>query len=386
MRAAVALASLVLGCADSDATWWTDEACEPAAAPGDGMVRVTAQGAFELDGKPYLPRGVNSYPLLQHVGNGDEAAAEDILAQAAALGRPLVRTPAFLDAGDNPARLRDDRGVLREAGLVALDRVLALAAEHDVRLILILTNNWPDFGGAEAVLEMVAPGEHLPKNAFWSEPRALSAQLDYERALAARINSVNGRSYAEDPTIFAWELANEARCEHELTPSPCNAQTLVRWAGAMAEGLRTAGVKQPIAWGGAGHLGEHGEHLAELAAAHVVDILTMHLYEQSAVDLPPILRFELAMARGSEAIRTRAALAREHALPLLLEEVNWKPAAGTADSDAERATVLATWLEQARALRVGALPWMIGEPGRADYDGYLIDARQPTTLAVLRCE
>jgi hypothetical protein len=57
------------------------------------MVRVRA-GRFELGGEAWLPRGVNSYPLLQHAGTGALAAVDDILAQAVRLNRPLVRTLA----------------------------------------------------------------------------------------------------------------------------------------------------------------------------------------------------------------------------------------------------------------------------------------------------
>src|SRR5690606_40632590 len=57
-----------------------------------------------------LPQAINSYPLLQHAGEGRLSAVEDILAQAQALGRPVVRTPAFMDGGDHPARIRDSDG------------------------------------------------------------------------------------------------------------------------------------------------------------------------------------------------------------------------------------------------------------------------------------
>jgi mannan endo-1,4-beta-mannosidase len=254
-----------------------------------------------------------------------------------------------------------------------------------VRLLLVLTNNWRDFGGAEAVLAMVAAGEGLPKNAFWSDPRAIEAQLAYQRALSARINTVNGQRYAEDDTIFAWELANEARCEERITPALCDAQTLARWASTMAEGLRASGVLQPIAWGGSGYLGEHGEDLRSIAQTGAVDILTMHLYANDVRAPSPAPRFEVAMAFGALAIRQRAQVARDAGLPLLLEELNWKPE-HTSDRDGERATVLAHWLEVAREEQVAALPWMIGEEGRTDYDGYLVRPSDTASVHALRCQ
>jgi mannan endo-1,4-beta-mannosidase len=388
----IALLSLLAACAEdpdvrADGGFGEDELpgglCEEP-LDAQGLVGLGDEGQFEIDGAAFVPQGLNSYPLLQHAGNGKLDLLDDIFAQALALGRPLIRTPAFMDGGGGAGRIRDADGSLREEGLAALDRVLASAAEHGARLILILTNNWKDFGGAPAVLEMVAPGEELPKNAFWSDPRAIAAQLAYQRSLATRRNTVNGRIYGDDPTIFAWELANEARCEPELTPALCDGATLASWAKTMAEGLRSAGVQQLIAWGGGGYLGEYGEDLRRIAERGAVDVLTLHLYASQVRASSGQSRAEAAVAWGEGRLRESAQAAVEAGLPLLLEEVNWKPEPGEG-SDEERARVLAAWLAVARELRVGTLPWMIGERGRVDYDGYLIPPEDGPTLDVLTC-
>jgi mannan endo-1,4-beta-mannosidase len=340
-------------------------------SPGAGFVRARG-GGLELNGKAWLPRGLNSYPLLQHVGSGWLDALHEILARAVELGRPLIRTLAFMDSGTHPARIRDDQGALREEGLRALDQLLAAAREHAVRLILVLTNNWSDFGGAPAVLKMVAPRETLAKNAFWTDPRAIAAQLAYQRALATRVNTISRVRYCEDPTIMAWELANEPRGEPRM---------LARWARCMADGLRDAGVEQLIAWGGS------GEDLRVIAAEGGVDILTLHMYGSELRTWPRRSLEARAIAWGETTLRARSAIARQAGLPLLLEEANWKSrrhAAHTREADAERACVLGAWLELAHTLGIGTLPWMIGERARADYDGYLIEADHAHTLDVLR--
>jgi endo-1,4-beta-mannosidase len=128
------------------------------------MIELGPSG-FQLDERALVPHGVNSYPLLQRVGEGKWDSVRDVLGQALTLGRPFVRTNAFMDGGDNPARLRDGDGSIREQGLQALDALLAEAARMEVRLLLVLGNNWPDGGGAEAVVRAIAPGEDLPKDA-----------------------------------------------------------------------------------------------------------------------------------------------------------------------------------------------------------------------------
>lgn len=37
---------------------------------------------------------------------------------------------------------------------------------------------------------------------------------DHVKALITRVNTINGYTYSEDPTIFAWELINEPRCQY----------------------------------------------------------------------------------------------------------------------------------------------------------------------------
>jgi mannan endo-1,4-beta-mannosidase len=259
---------------------------------------------------------------------------------------------------------------------------MALAAESGVRILPILANNWPDFGGAPAVLRMVAPDEKLPKDAFWRDERAQRAQLDYQVALASRINSLNGRRYADDPTLFAWELVNEARIERRFGRYRGNARTLAHWDKRMATGLRDAGVQQPIAWGGAGYLGEHGEDLRIIAAEGGVDILTSHLYGTRVRATRGRSRAAVAIAWGEAHLRAQYEVARAAGLPLLLEEVNWKPEAH--NDAAERAHVLRAWLEMAHGLGVGTLPWMIGERGREDYDGYLIRPEDNASCEVLQ--
>lgn len=347
-----------------------------------------AEGRFVIDGSPVALRGIGSYPLLEHAGNGRMDEVDDILAQAVALGRPVVRTNAFLDGGTNPARIRDADGTLREEGLVGLDRLLAAAAAHGVRLVLILTNNWTDYGGAPAIVRMVAPSEGLPKDAFWSDPRAVASQRAYIEAIVGRLNTVNGRPYATDPTVAAWELVNEARCDD---PSWCDADTLVTWARTMAGAVRAAGARQLVAWGGSGHLGAHGEDLERIAAGGAVDVLTLHIYPFASHSLhlstlSPGDRAAIGIRRGVDAIRERAAIARRYRLPLLVEELGWRGPTGD-DRDGERAVVLGAWLRAAREVGAAALPWMIAERGRPDYDGLLIRTETDrATVGALRCE
>lgn len=349
-----------------------------------GRIEVAGSG-FGLNGEAVQPHGVGSYPLLQHVGAGELGKVRDVFAQARALGRPLIRTNAFMDGGSNPARIRDADGTLREEGLRALDLLIAEASEARVRLLLVLTNNWPDYGGAPFMVNAFTPG--LPKDAFWSDGTVMREHQTFLRRLVERTNSVNGVPYAEEPAVFAWELANEARCD---TPGFCDSETLVRWARVMSEELRQAGALQPIAWGGSGYVGRYGEDLRLLAADGAVDILTVHIYPESHKPslrrLPVGLRVPLVVGLGLERMHEALRVSRQFDLPLLLEEFGWRPPHNARDQDAERAQVYEAWLAMAHAEGIATLPWMIAEQGREDYDGFLIRPEHEYTWAALTCE
>lgn len=387
-RLSLAVLVGLAGCAWSGGA---SEACPaellaPAPPPGT-LVRVEEGRFLGEAGEVFVPRGVNSYPLLDHAGRGRADDVRAIYERAVELGRPLIRTPAFLDGGTHPGRIRDADLTLREEGLAALDLVLALAREHGVRLLLYLTNHWADYGGGPAVIEAIDPS--LPVDAVYSDPRAVEAQTAYAAAIVSRVNTITGVRYGDDPTVFAWELVNEPRCDDARF---CGAATLVEWARAMAGAVRAAGARQPIAWGGVGFAGEHGEDLEALAADGAVEILTLHLYPglAGAVSLGPPAEGDHAVAAavrdGADAIRHRASIARRHGRALLVEEAGWRPIRDGA-ADQERALVLGAWSRVAAGEGLGLWPWMIAEPGRPDYDGFLIDPdAEPASARVLRCE
>ena len=50
---------------------------------------------------------------------------------------------------------------------------------------------------------------------FWTNAEAIQIYKDAVKSVLTRTNSINGLMYGQDPTIFAWNLMNEGRCEYE---------------------------------------------------------------------------------------------------------------------------------------------------------------------------
>ena len=63
-----------------------------------------------------------------------------------------------------------------------------------------------------------------------------------------RVNPFTGLSYSDDPTVLAWEIANEPRCSGKTGGSGL----LTEWLGEMSEFIRVRAPRQLIAAGDEG--------------------------------------------------------------------------------------------------------------------------------------
>ena len=114
------------------------------------------------------------------------------------------------------AALQPGPGVFNEAAFRAFDYVLHKADLAGVRLLIALTNGNPEFGGVPQYLQWCGGGS---ERAFYEASACKALYKNYITYVLNRVNTYNGRRYKDDPTIFAWELANEPRIEYHADPS-----------------------------------------------------------------------------------------------------------------------------------------------------------------------
>lgn len=96
-------------------------------------------------------------------------------------------------------------GEFNEEAFKAMDMVLALANEYDVRLIVPLLNNWQWMGGRPDY----AAFRGKESDEFWTDPQLIA---DYKKTIdfvLNRTNSITGVKYKDDKAILAWETGNE---------------------------------------------------------------------------------------------------------------------------------------------------------------------------------
>lgn len=270
-------------------------------------VKTNPAANFELDGQPFCFVGSNNYYLAYKA----HPMVDDVLASAQGMGIRVMRIWGFIDRGslDNTAvpAVDTDSGIKDgfwfqywdpvakkpayndgANGLVGLDYALAKAEQTNVKIVIVLTNNWKDFGGMD---QYNAWYGHTAHHEFYTSADTKQAYKDWVSHLISRKNTITGRLYRDDPTIFAWELGNEPRCKGSGAASPgWTNSTIVDWAGEMSRYIKSLDPNHMVAVGDEGFMNGGGEHWTykandgvdhqALTALPAVDYGTFHMYPE----------------------------------------------------------------------------------------------------------
>ena len=198
-----------------------------------GFVRASGT-RFVSDGAPLRFAGANVAVMYR---DEDRALMPETLRHAAQLGIKVVRvwangegtpedgiTSVGADRADWPPahRFRRAPGVWNEEAFAHLDRVLAEAARNRLRVQLTLSNWWRDTGGVTQYLRWAgvldAADESYPYGVnaerameFYSNDVTRRLYREHVERIVSRRNTVTGVLYRDDPTIFSYELMNEAQ-------------------------------------------------------------------------------------------------------------------------------------------------------------------------------
>lgn len=347
-------------------------------------VKQNPPANFVVDGKPLCFAGSNNYyPIFK-----PKPVVDDLFDAARELNLKVMRVWGMLDIGslDGSVPHVDGEGHKQnvyfqywdpaqkrpayndgENGLQRLDYVLAAAAKNDVKVIVVLINNWRAFGGIDQYLTWYGRDKH---HEFFTAPELKQAYRDWVKHVISRKNTVNGRAYREDPTVFAWELANEPRCKGGNafdTNTGWDKTTVTSWAGEMSEYIKSLDPNHLVSVGDEGFLDGGGDHWAYKANDGVdhaaltglphIDFGTFHLYPE---DWSTPEKF------GEQWIVDHLKVARELGKPTILEEYGIKVGRTQGNRGEinqgwdERRTTYQRWNDI--TLKRGgnaALPWML---------------------------
>jgi len=226
------------------------------AARGSGFVK-TAGTHFSVNGKPLFVNGFNSYWLMTVATDLTQRnKVTSVFEQAAAHRLNVARTWAFND-GQYKA-LQTFPGVYDEQVFQALDFVVFQANKYGLRLILSLANNYVNFGGKAQYVQWARnAGQNLNSDDdFFTNPTVKGYYKNHVKTVLTRVNSITGVAYKDDPTIFAWELMNEPRCQSD--PS---GRTIQGWIEEMATHVKSIDGNHLLEAGLEGFYGEYKKEI-----------------------------------------------------------------------------------------------------------------------------
>lgn len=253
--------------------------------------------------------------------------------------------------------LQPTQGKFDASVLHGLDLVLHEMGKRKMKAVIFLSNNWEWSGGFQQYLiwNHVIDGKWLTEKPSWDELRNNVAkfysckpckagyrkQVDF---VLAHRNKLNKIRYIDDPTIMAWELANEPR---PMRPTANEAYT--RWITDEAAHIRSIDHKHLITTGHEGRIGT--ESLALFEQVHNdpnIDYLTIHIWPKNwgwFVDGKMAEDAEKAIQHSSDYIAENSAVARRLNKPMVIEEFGM-PRDGQSSDSAARTKVRDRYFER----------------------------------------
>ncbi|XP_020868090.1 LOW QUALITY PROTEIN: mannan endo-1,4-beta-mannosidase 1 [Arabidopsis lyrata subsp. lyrata] len=165
---------------------------------------------FVLNGEQVYLNGFNAYWMMTTAA--DTAAkgrgiVTTALRQASAVGMNVARIWGFNEGDYIPLQISP--GSYSEDVFKGLDFVVYEAGRFKIKLIISLVNNYEDYGGRKKYVEWAGLDE---PDEFYTNSAVKQFYKNHVKTVLTRKNTITGRMYKDDPTIFSWELINEPRC------------------------------------------------------------------------------------------------------------------------------------------------------------------------------
>ncbi|CAL8471250.1 g10792 [Coccomyxa elongata] len=225
---------------------------------------------LQVNNEPFHFAGFNNYYLPTYAADPNTLIERTgdvdlVFRDAKNLGLTVLRTWAFAD-GPQWNAIQPALGILDERVLTqGLDYVVATACSNNIRLVLTLTNYLTAYGGMQTWVEWFQ-GENISDfyksqtirhasiaavSTFTLRGNNTDAFKNYVKAILTRRNSITGVLYKDDPTIMAWDLANEPWVLGDDTGT-----ILTAWVKDMADFVKSLDPNHLVMVGTWGYFGQ----------------------------------------------------------------------------------------------------------------------------------
>ncbi|KAI0017246.1 glycoside hydrolase superfamily [Xylariomycetidae sp. FL0641] len=160
-------------------------------------------------GEPFYAPTNSSYPTKERI--------TEMMATVKALGGTMIRGHTLGVSVGNPLSVMPEAGVVNEEAFETIDWAVYQAGQYGVRLLIPLVDNYDYYHGGKYVF-LRWGGFNITQSdddadpavqQFYTNGTIVAMFKDYIAALLTHQNAYTGLTYAEDPTIFAYESGNE---------------------------------------------------------------------------------------------------------------------------------------------------------------------------------
>ena len=190
---------------------------------------------FEIKGKPYFFVGTNFWYGMNLASKGKGGDRERLIRELDALHAMGVNNLRVVAGSEGPdtepyrmvPAMQTSAGIYNDEVVDGLDFLLYEMKKRDMRAVMCLADFWNWSGGMGQYIVWSGASDSIPYPPpqpdgswdryqefvaeFYSNEKAVEMLNDHIRFVVNRVNGYSGTPYKEDPTIMAWELANEPR-------------------------------------------------------------------------------------------------------------------------------------------------------------------------------
>lgn len=265
--------------------------------------------------------------------------------------------------------LQPTKGKFDETILDGLDYLLYEMSKRNMKAVLYLSNNWEWSGGFLQYLNwngLIADSALQPKLS-WDEMRDQVSKFytcndckeDYNqqvRYILGHTNKYNRKKYINDPTIMAWEMANEPR---PMRPAAIDAYK--EWITGTAALIKSLDNHHLVTIGTEGIMGtdESMELCKDIHLTKQVDYITIHIWPKNwswFKDTAVISGLANVKTKTKAYIQQHVLMAQQINKPLVIEEFglprnnhSFTPGTSTAARDELYKLIFREWEKSKKA-------------------------------------
>ncbi|KAH8602173.1 glycoside hydrolase superfamily [Bisporella sp. PMI_857] len=213
---------------------------------------------FNINGVTQYFAGTNSYWIGFLTNNAD---VDLVMSHLKSSGLKVLRVWGFNDITSSTSGVWFQSFISGQQpqintganGLQRLDYVVKSAETYGIKLIINFVNNWADYGGMPAYNSYYG----TTKATWYTDSRVQAQYKTYINAVVSR--------YKSSEAVFAWELANEPRC------NGCATSVITNWATTISAYIKSLDPSHMVTLGDEGFMNGGGDGSYPYTTAEGVD-------------------------------------------------------------------------------------------------------------------